>query len=89
MLDRNKEHTHFIIQYVVIGNIWKKGAQLLPFVVWDTGMALRDDNPLSVENKQPVSKEQECFERNHKPKMESLQKIQLKKQEKEGLITVH
>lgn len=50
---------------------------------------LRDDNPLSVENKQPVSKEQECSERNHKPKMESLQKIQLKKQEKEGLITVH
>lgn len=52
-------------------------------------MALRDDNPLSVENKHPVSKEQECFERNHKPKMESLQKIQLKKQEKEGLITVY
>lgn len=49
---------------------------------------LRDDKHLSVLNKQPVSKEQQCFERNHKPKMESFQKIQLKKQEKEGLITV-
>lgn len=50
---------------------------------------LRDDKHLSAENKQPVSKEKQCFERNHKPKMESFQKIQLKKQEKEGLITVY
>lgn len=50
---------------------------------------LRDDKHLSAENKQPVSKEQQCFERNHKPKMGSFQKTQLKKQEKEGLNTVY
>lgn len=49
-----------------------------------------DDEHLSVENKQPVSKEQRCFfERNHQPKMENFQKIWLKKLAKEGLITVY
>lgn len=60
-----------------------------PFCCIRHGDGLRDDKPLSAENKQPVSQEQRCFERNHKPKTESFQKIQLKKQEKEGLITVY
>lgn len=38
-----------------------------------------DDKHLSAENKQSVSKEQWCFERNRQPKMEILQKICLKK----------
>lgn len=53
----------------------------------------RDDFPvdkhLSVENKQPVSEEQWCFERNHQPKPENFQKIWLKKLENEGLFTAY
>lgn len=46
-----------------------------------------DDKHLSAENKQPASKEQQCFERNHHPKMENFQKIWLQKLANEGLIT--
>lgn len=48
-----------------------------------------DDKHLSVENKQPVSKEQWCFERNHQPKMENFQKIYLKNLANDGLFTAY
>lgn len=32
---------YFITQYMAIGNIWKKGAQLFPFFILDTAMAFQ------------------------------------------------
>lgn len=87
-MDRNKQHTHY---HPVCSN-WKhteKRSIITPFCYIRHRDGPRDDNHLSAENKQPVSKEQQCFERNQKPKKESFQKVQLKKKEKEGLITVY